>query len=233
MRQRLAIAQAMLGLPELLVLDEPTNGLDPPQIHAMREVLRRYAAGGRTVLVSSHLLAEVEQTCTHVVVMHHGKVVADGTVEDIIAGGGAATFTVDAPDRAAAVLGALDGVQSVEVADGRGARRAERHPAGVRGAGAGVRRASTWPSAGPRRRLEDAFLQLVGEDLDTVTPHRAADRGRAPAYRPEPHPAAARRAGPPAPAPPDPGDVRPGGAAAGDPLGRRSRWPTTARRPAR
>ena len=95
MRQRLAIAQAMLGLPELLVLDEPTNGLDPPQIHAMREVLQRYAAAGRTVLVSSHLLAEVEQTCTHVVVMHQGTVVAAGTVDDIIAGGGAASFTVD------------------------------------------------------------------------------------------------------------------------------------------
>ena len=64
MRQRLAIAQAMLGLPDLLLMDEPTNGLDPPQIHAMREVLRRYAATGRTVLVSSHLLSEVEQTCT-------------------------------------------------------------------------------------------------------------------------------------------------------------------------
>ncbi len=109
MKQRLAIAQAMLGLPELLVLDEPTNGLDPPQIHAMREVLRDYAAGGRTVLVSSHLLAEVEQTCSHVVVMHHGKVVADGLVEDIIAGGGAASFTVDAPERAAAVLSAHRG----------------------------------------------------------------------------------------------------------------------------
>ena len=62
LRQRLAIAQAMLGLPELLLMDEPTNGLDPPQIHAMREVLRRYAATGRTVLVSSHVLSEVEQT---------------------------------------------------------------------------------------------------------------------------------------------------------------------------
>ncbi|HZH20687.1 MAG TPA: alpha/beta fold hydrolase, partial [Geodermatophilus sp.] len=62
MRQRVAIAQAMLGLPDLLVLDEPTNGLDPPQIHAMREVLRSYAATGRTVIVSSHLLSEIEQT---------------------------------------------------------------------------------------------------------------------------------------------------------------------------
>ncbi len=72
MKQRLAIAQAMLGLPELLVLDEPTNGLDPPQIAEMREVLQRYALTGRTVVISSHLLAEVEQTCTHVVVMHKG-----------------------------------------------------------------------------------------------------------------------------------------------------------------
>jgi ABC-2 type transport system ATP-binding protein len=166
MRQRLAIAQAMLGLPDLLVLDEPTNGLDPPQIHAMREVLRRYAAGGRTVLVSSHLLAEVEQTCDHVVVMHKGLVVADGTVDEIISGGGAATFTVDAPDRAAEVLGRLDGVHAVQVEGGpggvvhaelNGTPRASAVRALV---GAGVDVAA----AGPRRRLEDAFLQLVGED---------------------------------------------------------------------
>jgi ABC-2 type transport system ATP-binding protein len=163
MRQRLAIAQAMLGLPDLLVLDEPTNGLDPPQITTMREVLRRYAARGRTVVVSSHLLAEVEQTCTHVVVMHRGEVVADGTVEEIIAGGGAATFTVDAPERAAAVLADLAGVRSVEVVDGdvhaelNGTPRAEAVRALVT-AGVEV------TGAGPRRRLEDAFLQLVGED---------------------------------------------------------------------
>ena len=163
MRQRLAIAQAMLGLPDLLVLDEPTNGLDPPQIHAMREVLRRYAAGGRTVLVSSHLLAEVEQTCDHVVVMHKGLVVANGTVEEIISGGGAATFAVDEPDRAAAVLGGLDGVHAVQVegssvhAQLNGTPRASAVRALV---GAGVDVAA----AGPRRRLEDAFLQLVGED---------------------------------------------------------------------
>ncbi|GAA2883405.1 alpha/beta fold hydrolase [Pseudonocardia halophobica] len=163
MRQRLAIAQAMLGLPELLVLDEPTNGLDPPQIHAMRELLRRYAEGGRTVLVSSHLLAEVEQTCTHVVVMHHGRVVADGTVDDIIAGGGAASFGVDVPERAVEVLAALDGVRDV-AAEGRlvhaelnGTPRASAVQALV-AAGISVE------SAGPRRRLEDAFLQLVGED---------------------------------------------------------------------
>ncbi|MDN4163685.1 AAA family ATPase, partial [Nocardioides abyssi] len=79
MRQRLGIAQAMLGLPEVLMLDEPTNGLDPPQIARLRPVLARYAAAGRTVVVSSHLLAEVELTCSHVVVMHAGRVVTTGT----------------------------------------------------------------------------------------------------------------------------------------------------------
>ena len=84
MRQRLGIAQAMLGMPDLLMLDEPTNGLDPPQIKAMRDVLHRYAQSGRTVIVSSHLLSEVEQTCTHVVVMHRGRLVRTGTVAELL-----------------------------------------------------------------------------------------------------------------------------------------------------
>ncbi len=83
MRQRLGIAQAMLGKPPLLLLDEPANGLDPPQINAMRTVLHDYAATGRTVVVSSHLLSEVEQTCTHVVMMSGGKVVLTGSVVEL------------------------------------------------------------------------------------------------------------------------------------------------------
>ncbi len=105
MKQRLAIAQSMLGLPELLVLDEPTNGLDPPQIAEMREVLQRYAQTGRTVIVSSHLLAEVEQTCTHVVVMHKGRLIAAGSVAEI-AGAGGVQLAVDDPAHAAEVLAA-------------------------------------------------------------------------------------------------------------------------------
>ena len=89
MRQRLAIAQAMLGLPDLLVLDEPMNGLDPPQIGEMRDVLFRYAAEGRTVILSSHMLAEVEQTCSHLVVMHRGLGLAAGPVSEITGDGGA------------------------------------------------------------------------------------------------------------------------------------------------
>ena len=163
MRQRLAIAQAMLGFPDLMVLDEPTNGLDPPQIHQMREVLRRYASTGRTVLVSSHLLAEVEQTCDHVVVMHRGKLVAAGTVEDIVAGGGEATFRVDDPQAAAEALRGVGGVGGVTVegelvhADLDGMPRSQALKVLVN-AGVAVEQ------AGPRRRLEDAFLQLVGEE---------------------------------------------------------------------
>ena len=162
MKQRLAIAQAMLGLPELLVLDEPTDGLDPPQIAEMRRVLRSYATDGRAVLVSSHLLAEVEQTCTHVVVMHKGEVVADGEVDEIVGDSPIVHFDVSDVTGAGEVLDRLDGVRSV-AADGRnglvvdldGTPRADVVAALVR-AGVGVDRVV------PRRRLEDAFLTLVG-----------------------------------------------------------------------
>jgi ABC-2 type transport system ATP-binding protein len=105
MQQRLAIAQSMLGLPEVLILDEPTNGLDPPQIAEMRLVLAGYAATGRTVILSSHLLAEVEQTCSHVVVMHRGRLVAAGSVAEV-AGSAAMQLAVAEPDRAVRVLAA-------------------------------------------------------------------------------------------------------------------------------
>ena len=163
MKQRLAIAQAMLGLPELLVLDEPTDGLDPPQIAEMRRVLKRYATGGRAVLISSHLLAEVEQTCTHVVVVNKGRVVAAGPVEEIV--GDSPTVRIDVSDVEAAqkVLDELPGVRSLGgdgtgglVVDVNGAARSEVVAALVR-AGIGVNRVV------PRRRLEDAFLALVGE----------------------------------------------------------------------
>jgi ABC-2 type transport system ATP-binding protein len=163
MRQRLAIAQAMLGKPDLLVLDEPTNGLDPPQIHAMREVLRNYAASGRTVLVSSHLLAEVEQTCSHVVVMHRGRLVAAGTVAEIVAGAGTVSFTVDDPAQAAAVLRDLAGVDVMGIerrvvhAQLDGLPRAVAVSTLVE-AGIGVE------GVAARHQLEEAFLQLVGEE---------------------------------------------------------------------
>ena len=160
MRQRLAIAQAMLGLPDLLVLDEPTNGLDPPQIHQMRDVLRRYAATGRTVVVSSHLLSEVEQSCSHVVVMHKGRLVAAGAVTDIVAGGGEATFRVDRVTDAARVLRDLNGTTGV-TSDGQLVHADLGSTARSAAVDALVRAGIAVEQAGPRRRLEDVFLRLV------------------------------------------------------------------------
>lgn len=168
MRQRLAIAQSMLGLPDLLVLDEPTNGLDPPQIREMREVLRRYADGtGRTVLVSSHLLAEVEQTCTHVVVMHKGRLVAQGTVGEVVGESSSVLIGVDDHPTAVRVLSGLSGVHSVEsTADGVVVEMEGTESSSLArelvGAGVGVQRLT------PRRRLEDVFIALVGEGRHDV-----------------------------------------------------------------
>ncbi len=166
MRQRVAIAQAMLGLPDLLVLDEPTNGLDPPQIHAMREVLRSYAATGRTVIVSSHLLSEIEQTCTHVVVMTKGQKIAQGTVEEIVGTGGAVSVGLadDADtDRAVAVLSGLPGV-SVERTDEGLVADLGPHTSRAVALQALVAADVAVDQFTPRRRLEDAFLALVGEN---------------------------------------------------------------------
>ncbi len=169
MRQRLAIAQAMLGLPDLLVLDEPMNGLDPPQIREMRDVLLRYAADGRTVILSSHMLAEVEQTCSHVVVMHMGRRLAAGPVSEIIGSGATLMVGTAEAGRAAAVLSELTGIEAAEPhPDG-----VIVHPNGVPasaivaalvGAGIPVDRVA------PSRRLEDAFLALIAGPADDQVP---------------------------------------------------------------
>ncbi|MEU1418495.1 alpha/beta fold hydrolase [Kitasatospora sp. NPDC005751] len=167
MRQRLAIAQAMLGLPDLLILDEPTNGLDPPQIREMREVMVRYAAAGRTVIVSSHLLAEVEQSCTDLVVMDRGRLVTAGAVAEIIGAG--EHLLIGTPDSfgpselavAADKAGALAGVGSVEVVEGGLLVRLDGMAASQLLAEL-VRLGVPVERAGPHRRLEDAFLSLIG-----------------------------------------------------------------------
>lgn len=163
MRQRLAIAQAMLGMPDLLILDEPTNGLDPPQIREMRDVMIRYAAGGRTVIVSSHLLSEVEQSCTHLVVMDRGRLVQAGEVAEITGGGDVLLVSLAEPVDEAVVgkIAALEGVESV-------ARAEDGLLVRLDGASAAeliaelVRLEVPVSGVGPHRRLEDAFLTLIG-----------------------------------------------------------------------
>ena len=83
MKQRLAIASALLNDPEILILDEPTNGLDPQGIHEIRSIIKQIAANGTTILLSSHLLDEVEKVCTHVIVIRQGEKLYSGSVDEM------------------------------------------------------------------------------------------------------------------------------------------------------
>jgi ABC-2 type transport system ATP-binding protein len=164
MKQRLGIARALLGNPDVLVLDEPTTGLDPQEIREVRRLVHRVAERGVTVLLSSHLLSEVEQSCSHLVVMDRGKLVASGTVAQLM-GDSDRTVYVEVDDIPAArrALADLAGVTNVEgEQDGLvlaldGIDRPALVAALVH-AGVGVRTVTA------RRGLEDAFIGLVGEE---------------------------------------------------------------------
>ncbi len=104
MKQRLAIAATLLKQPDLLILDEPTNGLDPAGIREIRETIRDLGASGVTVLLSSHILAEVQQVCTSATIIGNGKLLASGTVDDLLGAGTSYRVTVPDPDAALHVL---------------------------------------------------------------------------------------------------------------------------------
>ena len=166
MRQRLAIAASLLTPRELLVLDEPTNGLDPQGTREVRHLVASLAEDGATVLISSHLLSEVEQICTHLGIMSDGRLVAQGTVSEL-RGAGVTTVgvTTSRPSDAASVLGRL-GVTDVEVVGDEvrghpGPVAPETIVAALVHADVPVRGfAVTTPS------LEDLFVGLTGEGFD-------------------------------------------------------------------
>jgi ABC-2 type transport system ATP-binding protein len=164
MKQRLGIARALLARPEVLILDEPTTGLDPQEIREVRNLVRRLAERGDTILLSSHLLAEVEQTCSHLVVIDRGHAVSTGTVSELIGDSDRSVYLeVDDVEAAKRALSTLAGVRAVHTeSDGltveiESIDRSELVAALVH-AGVGVRTVTA------RRRLEDAFLNLVGEE---------------------------------------------------------------------
>lgn len=95
MKQRLAIASALLNDPEILILDEPTNGLDPQGIHEIRQIIKKIAANGTTILLASHLLDEVEKVCSHVVVIRKGIKLYAGSVEEMTASNGLLELKID------------------------------------------------------------------------------------------------------------------------------------------
>ena len=105
MRQRLGLAAALLGDPELLILDEPANGLDPEGVRWLRDFLRAFAAGQRTVLISSHVLAEVAQTVDQVLIINRGKLVVESSLEQLTARvGGSVRIRTPEPERLTAAL---------------------------------------------------------------------------------------------------------------------------------
>jgi ABC-2 type transport system ATP-binding protein len=166
MKQRLAIAASLLRPRELIILDEPTNGLDPQGTREVRALVRQIAADGTTVFVSSHLLAEVEQICTHVGVMRTGRLVFQGSLPELRRTG-AARVIVRTADPAGAIR-VLAGMGLTDTQAGTGEASAtlgdaepERVCAELVQAGVGVR---GFEVASPS--LEDLFVGLTGEGFD-------------------------------------------------------------------
>ena len=160
MRQRLGIANALLGEPAVLILDEPANGLDPAGIHWMRGLLRDFAARGGTVLLSSHLLHEVEMIADEMVLIGRGKIVAQGTKAELLQTEG----TYVKPLEPAALEQALATAGIAAVPSGDGGFRSEVEPVDVgrAAAAAGVVLIELRPAEGAG--LEEMFLQLTADD---------------------------------------------------------------------
>ncbi|MET8329286.1 ABC transporter ATP-binding protein [Streptomyces sp. NPDC005181] len=170
MKQRLGLAAALLRPRRLLVLDEPTNGLDPQGMREIRALVRELAADGTTVFLSSHLLDEIEQVCTHAAVMARGRLIIQGPVADLAAGTrGRLTVTTPDPGDAVRILKEL-GVTGITAEGDRVG--AEAPPGDVELAdlnGALVRGGVRVRSFGVERAsLEDAFVALTGEGFDVA-----------------------------------------------------------------
>jgi ABC-type multidrug transport system ATPase subunit len=161
MKQRLGVAAALLKDPELLILDEPTNGLDPKGMADMRAIIRRVGRGERTVLLSSHLLGEVEQVCDRVGVIQRGQLAIEGTVDEL-RGSGGILVRVEPLEKAREIAAALNGVKEAQIKDGMLALDADPERAAEVNAGlvsAGLRVSELRPV---ERSLEDVFLELTG-----------------------------------------------------------------------
>jgi ABC-2 type transport system ATP-binding protein len=167
MRQRLGVARALLADPELLILDEPTNGLDPGGIHEFRAMIRGFVAEGRTVLLSSHLLGEVERICDHVAIVDRGRVVAQGTIAELAGGGDHAVVvaTNDDEEALAIVAGhravdsldlAPDGIRITLLADVDADAAADDIGRRLVQEGLAIRRFER-----PRASLEERFLEIT------------------------------------------------------------------------
>ena len=162
MKQRLGVAATLLKDPELLILDEPTNGLDPKGMADMRDLIRRLGQGEKTVLLSSHMLGEVEQICDRVGVIREGGLVAEGTVAEL-RGREEVIVRAEPAEEARRIVEKLSGVEEVRVSDGilHIAADAEAAEINAKLVEAGLR-VSELRVAG--QSLEEVFLELTGEE---------------------------------------------------------------------
>jgi ABC-2 type transport system ATP-binding protein len=155
MRQRLGVAACLLGDPELLILDEPMNGLDPAGMHEMRTLIAGLAGEGRTVMLSSHLLDEVERTCDAVAIVDRGKVIRQGPIDELTRGAGAGVLRIDCAEPARAA-GLIDQAGIV---------------AGTARTDAGL--TVTLPAGAPRQLIADINRRLVRADIDVYGLHES------------------------------------------------------------
>ncbi len=158
MRQRLALAAALLGDPDVLVLDEPANGLDPAGVRWLRDLLRQRAERGRTIFVSSHILSEVEVIADEIVIIHHGKFVASGTTQELVAraSGGVRVRSPEAPR-----LRELLAARGAEVAEADGSLVVTGMPQEAIGDLAAANGVALHELAAERASLEQAFFELT------------------------------------------------------------------------
>jgi ABC-2 type transport system ATP-binding protein len=119
MKQRLAIASALLNDPEILILDEPTNGLDPQGIHQIRDIIKLIASQGTTILLASHLLDEVEKVCTHVIVLQKGTMLYAGTVDGMSANEGFFELQAENNELLKAVLSTHPAIDKIVLEDNK------------------------------------------------------------------------------------------------------------------
>jgi ABC-2 type transport system ATP-binding protein len=160
MRQRLGLAAALLGDPEVLVLDEPANGLDPQGIRWLRDFLRSLASEGRTILISSHVLSEVAQTVDEVVIIHRGELIRHAAMLEVEAmAAGATTVRTPMADRLETVL-AESGIDAATAADGHLVVAAPPERVGEIAAANGI---VLHELSVERASLEEVFLELTGD----------------------------------------------------------------------
>jgi len=164
MKQRLALAATMLGDPELIVLDEPANGLDPEGMKEIREILADLAAAGKTIFLSSHLLWEVERTCSHVAIIRRGRIIRQASVREITAGTTVAELRGAAPADIASALGAYSEALSIQVDGDTVLAELREHDLAALNRFLAGRGVYVSHLAARQHSLEEVFMRLTSEE---------------------------------------------------------------------